>query len=231
MTEDVISNPADTIATEDVVAYLRQRPDFLLQHPEVLTRLNLLTQSPGVTSLSQRQLHMLRDQVTELSGQIREMTQIASDNERLFQIYAELYTQLPGCQNLLSVEKLVRDSLLQLPHLSCVSLLLSRDTFEPGPFEQTFVLCPEQFSQLQRQRLRGGCYLGRLNLKEKSQIFGNCAGVGSVALLQLENRRQPIGLLAVGSPLPDHFNPKMDATLFRLLGRSIVSLLPNLMGK
>ena len=75
-----------TLATEDVLAWIRAHPKCLTDHPELLAVLEWpvdSTDRDGTTSLADFQARRLRQQVEKLQGQLKQLSQIAIDNEAL----------------------------------------------------------------------------------------------------------------------------------------------------
>src|SRR5690606_32205667 len=70
-------------ATE-VASFLRRNPDFLSRHPDLaLTLVVPREHGQGAASLASYQLEVLRDKNRELTRRIKELVEIASENELL----------------------------------------------------------------------------------------------------------------------------------------------------
>ena len=70
-------------AAKDVKDYLVEHPDFFEQHPEVLSLISLKHDSGSATSLLERQIQALRKDNDELQNNIKNLIEIAHDNEIL----------------------------------------------------------------------------------------------------------------------------------------------------
>lgn len=74
------------MTTDDVLAWIRDHPKCLIEHPELLAILEWpidATDRDGATSLADFQARRLRQQVGQLQDQLKQLTQIAIDNEAL----------------------------------------------------------------------------------------------------------------------------------------------------
>lgn len=78
---------AQTVGTDadeqDIKEYLLEHPDFFEQHAEVLSQMILKHDSGSATSLLERQIQALRKDNTELHNKIKNLVEIAHDNEIL----------------------------------------------------------------------------------------------------------------------------------------------------
>ena len=69
---------------EDIVTeFLRQNPNFLEQEPGLLKDLELSHASGSAASLIEKQVQYLRSQNEGLEQRLNQLTQAASDNEKL----------------------------------------------------------------------------------------------------------------------------------------------------
>src|SRR5690606_16962850 len=75
-------SPATALQAEDVVAYLRANPDFLLRHPDLLETLELQHASGSAVSLIERQVEILRGRSQRLEDRLSKLLEAARDNER-----------------------------------------------------------------------------------------------------------------------------------------------------
>ena len=74
-------NPAAELDADQVIAYLREHPDFLDQHPEALEAQKLAHESGGAVSLIERQVNVLRGQNAQLRARLTELVDTARGNE------------------------------------------------------------------------------------------------------------------------------------------------------
>ena len=129
---------------------------------------------------------------------------VASENERIFRVYADLYGEIYGCQTLFELSAVMGKAFVQRLRLTGLRLWLNPRHFQLSGPEQRFLAQGKQLEQLLGQRLPGtDYYFGRLNQSEKQALFGNDVLVNSVALMRLGE----LGVLAFASSDPSHFTP------------------------
>lgn len=68
---------------DEAEQYLKRHPDFLSERPALLAELELSHETGVATSLIERQVTVLRDQVRYYRNQLNELMEIAQDNDRL----------------------------------------------------------------------------------------------------------------------------------------------------
>ena len=71
------------VSEKDVADYLSQHPTFFDLHPETLALVEVAHQTPGAVSLIERQVAVLRQQNKQLRGRIKDLAEIARDNDAL----------------------------------------------------------------------------------------------------------------------------------------------------
>jgi uncharacterized protein len=207
-----------------VLAYLSRYPEFFQQHAGMLDRVRIPHERKGTVSLVERQLERQRERIEGLELEITELMSLASANERIFRIYADLYGELYGCQTLSKLVSALQNAFVDQLRLSGVRLWLSPKQYQPGE-GQRFLVLSKGIEQIMGQRLPGqGFYFGRLSQSEQQQLFGSDTLVGSVALMRLGE----LGLLAFASSDPGHFSPHSDPLLLGQLGRLLQLRLPEL---
>lgn len=225
--EEQLAQELDTTAldAELVADYLRANPDFFEHFPNVLQRLSLKHQQDGSVSLIERQQRVLRDKITALEDEITALMGQAQRNEQIFRGYSELYCQLFKCESLADVEACLQATFreqLGLPELA----LKFFDS--PVDLPEQFTFTADTHIQLLSRRFENGSvYLGRLTAEELKLLFREEQQIKSAALVLLGERGE-LGMLAVGSRDPLHFDPTMDFLLITQLQHLLSVLLPRL---
>ncbi|MCG2635399.1 MAG: DUF484 family protein [Gammaproteobacteria bacterium] len=74
--------------------FLESHPDYLIENPELLARLNIPHETGGAASLIERQVGLLRDKNRRLQQQLGEMLENATANEKLLGQIRSLAEQL-----------------------------------------------------------------------------------------------------------------------------------------
>lgn len=209
-----------------VLEYLARHPDFFLRHPPLLDRLRIPHDQRGAVSLVELQMERQRERIEQLELEITELMQVASQNERLFRVYAGVYADLFECHNLFDLSRLLTRAFVQQLRLTAVRIWLNPNQVKVAEGEGLFLADQRQLDTLLTTRLPGQeSYQGRLSLGERQMLFGQDVLVNSVALLRLGD----LGLLAFASSDPGHFSPHNDTLLLGQLGRLLQLRLPELL--
>lgn len=209
-----------------VLEYLARHPDFFLRHSPLLDRLRIPHDQRGTVSLVELQMVRQRERIEQLELEITELMQVASQNERLFRVYAGVYADLFECHNLFDLSRLLARAFVQQLRLTAVRIWLNPNQVKVAEGEGLFLADQRQLDTLLTTRLPGQeSYQGRLSLGERQMLFGQDVLVNSVALLRLGD----LGLLAFASSDPGHFSPHNDTLLLGQLGRLLQLRLPELL--
>lgn len=220
----------DELSEQTVHDYLAAHPDFFERHKALLSQLELPHAGGGTVSLVERQVSMLRQKETKAQRQLRELIEVARENDVLSAKIHELTLQLlaasdlPGCIAAIeeamrsgfgadhSVLVLFRDpTLFKDVHGGRFFRAIERNDKALGPFD-TF--------------LDGkGPRCGHVRDAQRDFLFHEDAGeVGSVALVPLGDKSD-IGFLAIGSNDADRFHPGMSIDFLARVGDLVAGAL------
>jgi len=213
-----------SLLDESIIAeYLEQNPDFFSRHLQLLASLNLPTQNDGTLSLVQRQHSVMRQKIATLEDEITALMGIASQNQQLYQKFAQLFYQLLNCHTVEELDQSLREYFTAQLALDNVALIIFSDHAPTGLAHKR-----QGFENLIVQRLgRHKHYFGRINQQEQQQLFAHTLD-GSLALMSLGNHGE-LGLLAIASHDENHFHPEMDNLMLTQLCRLISSLISRLL--
>lgn len=205
-----------SLTAADVANFLRSNPDFFTNRADLLFDLSLPHGYNSASSLLEKQANVLRTRNTELRHKLNEMVSIARDNDRLFQQIRQLGLALLEAENPAECEAVLRHSLQQDLQLDHTGLLLYSDQALPESITTT--------SSGEVHNMLGGLLRGNriicttLRRQEMNFLFrGYDRAEGSAALIPLHFRRD-LGLLAIGSTDPNHFNSNMDTAFAGYIG-------------
>jgi uncharacterized protein len=214
----------DPVLAEDVITWLREHPDFLLRHPEVLQQLTLPIPDHGdrVVDLQHFQLQKLRNDVERLGDQQRELiatTRANLNNQN--RVHAAVLFLLDAT----SFEQLIQTvttDLAVLLDLDAVSLLVEANAGADMPrVNRSGVRVAEPGTVA---RLLGKRDISlRDDVTADPEIWGPAAGlVKSEVLIRLRvSDETPDGLLAFGSRDPDTFHAGQGTELVNFLARVV----------
>jgi hypothetical protein len=207
-------------SAESVRAYLIENPQFFSHYPELLEKLVIPHEQLGSVSLVEKQSETLRNKVRQLSRKIHQLIAIAKQNERIYRVYVDLNIRLWQCEDFADIQTTIEQVMLEQLKLSAVSL---------KPFSGPFAISEiQQRLFIEKHFKNQSFYFGRLNDHERQLLFDE-QPAESVVLVRLGGSND-LGILAVGSNDPGHFNPDMDTLLLTQLQQFLNILLPDLIG-
>ena len=227
MTTPQVRDSSSDVASEDaaIAEYLHQHPDFFVRNDALLGSLRLPhARSGAAVSLVERQVEVLREKNQLLETKLAELVAVARANEQLVDRIHGFTRRLLGAatrqEAITRIEQSLREdfevfhSVLVL--FGCGSMGLAADRFiscveakDPGlaGFESLF------------QSGKPRC--GQVRDTQREFLFGaDSIGISSLALVPLGGK-EPFGLLALGSPDRDRFNPGMSTEFLARLGELV----------
>lgn len=230
MTDQAAGGQASALSDENVVAYLRQHPDFFTRHEDLLRDLRLPHASGAAISLVERQVHLFREQRDTLRRELKDLVAIARQNDRLFEKSKRLLMQLLEAETLSDIAMVIDDSIRNDFGLDAASLVLFADA--PDAFQgqsglrgMTLEDARDVFGSL-LEAPRALC--GPLRPAQLAHLFPGQDDIQSVAIIPLR-RAEPIGLFAVGSRQAQYFDSSMGSLFLSYISDSLCRMLPPLL--
>jgi uncharacterized protein YigA (DUF484 family) len=220
----------ETISEEAVRDYLQANPGFFEHNTALLDSLELPHAAGGAVSLVERQVSRLRQKEFKMQRQLRELLDVARENDVLAAKIHELTLQLLAARNLqaciAAIENAMRNGFgadqSVLVHFGDPTLfddidggrffrVLPRDAADLKPFE-TFL-----------ESSSPRC--GQARDSQRRFLFHDDADeIGSMALVPL-GKQSDIGFLAIGSSDSDRFHPGMSFDFLARVGDLIAGAL------
>lgn len=189
----------------DVAAWLRDHPDFFIQHPELLADLEL-PHDTGATSLLEYQTRRLRDDNAGLHEKLQQLVGIAGENERLLQRLHDLTLELMATDDVEAMMALLAGRLEGDFQAESVQLLLAN----AAAGERIRALPAPAPDWIETMLASGLPHCGRLTRAKAELAFGeNLEDIGSAAIVPVGD----LGVLVIGSRDGEKFFPGMG-TLF-----------------
>jgi len=222
--QPVLGTHPNTAQEAEIADYLQQHPEFFERHTTVLARLKLPHSRDGAAvSLIERQVQVLRTKNDKLEARLRDLVEVARGNDVLVGKIHRLACRLLRASSAASLLDALETSL--------------REDF--GASTWLMVLAPvkpAQFEQLNNRHLRvlgtgapelkmfesllqsGRPRCGQVRDSQRDYLFGpGTAEIGSAALVPL-GTQFGTGLLAIGSPDAERFNPTMSTDFLARIG-------------
>ena len=217
-----------TAAAGDIVDYLERHPEFFLEHPELLARLDIPHARGGQTiSLVERQVSVLREQNQKLRKQLHEMIEIARQNEELARRMHKLALTLMDAGEPAAVFSTLYDNLKRNFRADKVAVRLFADPSVPenntgGEFAGAAAGARELFRTLLETREP---LCGRMKPQQQVFMFGAADNeVASSVMVPLHGAGWN-GILAIGSYNPERYQPGMGVELLANLGEALSFIL------
>jgi uncharacterized protein YigA (DUF484 family) len=219
-----------------VAAWLKQHPDFFVEHGELLLDLRIPHESGKAISLLERQVTVYRKRQESMESQFHEIIDNARANDELFEITRMVLLDLLRCRNLLTLKACIEDKLKDDFNASASQLVfISEKDF---PQDSILKCLPSTAVRTalgelyQKQRT----WCGPLNPVQQELLFSAqakpivSAAIVPLHLPELSPIRERYGqpLLLVGSTEVQHFNSSLDTLFLDFIGEVLAVHLHNL---
>lgn len=211
------------LSEQSIHDFLAAHPDFFERHSTLLSSLNLPHASGGAVSLVERQVSVLRQRELKLERQLRELIQVARENDVLSSKIHELTLQLLAATDLHRTIVVIEEALRSGFGADHAVLVLfgEPDQFDDISVGRFFRVVKKDDTSLKpfSTFLNGsGARCGKIRDSQRQFLFQHDADeVGSAALVPLGEGAE-IGFLAVGSVDSDRFHPGMSIDFLTRLG-------------
>ncbi len=211
------------LSQDAVCDYLEAHPDFFEQHKSLLNTMQLPHASGGTVSLVERQISLLRQKDLKLERQLKELIQVARDNDVIVAKIHELSLQLLSKSDLTATIVAVEEAVRSGFGADQAVLVLFHD-----PESFTDIDAGRFFMAIRRDDASlkpfatflggNGPRCGQARDTQMEFLFrGDAQEIGSVALVPLGNKAE-IGFLAIGSNDSDRFHPDMSIDFLARVG-------------
>ena len=210
--------------TDDAVSsYLAAHPDFFERNPKLLGKLRIPHETGGTVSLVERQVSMLRQKEMKLERQLRELIQVARDNDVLAAKIHKLGIHLLAADSLNATVMAVEEAMRSGFGADQAVLVLfgNPDSFEDvdaGRFFRAIQRDDEALRPFATFLKGSGPRCGQVRDSQSKFLFrGHAEDIGSVALVPLGSKAG-IGFLAIGSVDANRFHPGMSIDFLARVG-------------
>ncbi|MDH3619829.1 MAG: DUF484 family protein [Gammaproteobacteria bacterium] len=220
----------EELSEQAIHDFLAAHPDFFERHSTLLSSLHLPHASGGAVSLVERQVSVLRQKELKLERQLKELIQVARENDVLSAKIHELTLQLLATSDLRATVAAIEEALRSGFNADQAVLVLFGD---PDAFDDIDV---GRFFRVARKDdpalkpfstfLNGNsARCGKIRDSQREFLFQHDADeIGSAALVPLGEGSE-LGFLAVGSVDSDRFHPGMSIDFLTRLGGLIAGSL------
>ena len=203
---------------QTMAAYLRAYPDFFTRHLELLETLHIPHPCRPAQSLLERQIALLREQNTQLRKKLRELLEVARDNDCLSKRMQSLTLGLIEATNLDDMLLTIQCVLREEFNADFIALRLAARPLQDDLIverEFTSVKDLHTFAELLHA---GRPFCGRLTAEQALNLFDDAAPrIASAALVPLRGNDWN-GLLAIGSMDQTRFHSGAGTVFLNRIG-------------
>ncbi len=211
-----------TMDEESVMDYLKNNPESLERHPEILAQLSLPHESGAAVSLVERQIKVLRDDNQNLKNKLSELIHIARENEELSQRFHRLSLELMNGEHLHDIIAMTHDQVETFFYTDYVGFCFHDDLSDQLAGQEKNILDPDN---KHAEKVRNWMQdrkpvFGPFDPGMRKLLLGEQGQLASFALIPLYHARD-IGLLILGSKSKDRFVDGMGTVFLTQLGELI----------
>lgn len=220
----------EEVSEQTVHDYLSANPDFFERHPRLLNSLQLPHASGGTVSLVERQVSILRQKEIKLERKLKELIQVARENDVLAAKIHQLTLRLLGASKLGEAVAAIEEALRTGFGADQAVLVLFGEAeafgdIDAGRFFRVIKRDDEALRPFGTFLNGSGARCGRIRDSQRAFLFRDDADeIGSAALAPL-GAGSEIGFLAVGSVDSDRFHPGMSIDFLTRLGELVAGSL------
>ncbi|MFK8067975.1 MAG: DUF484 family protein [Gammaproteobacteria bacterium] len=212
---------------EAVLTFLREHPNLLVDNPSLLSEINIPHNSGAATSLVERQVSVLREQLRQQKKQLKELIEIATENGQLAERLHILAEKLIHTSDIDSLISTIKKSLVSDFKADKIVLrILSDENIDLPEFVEKNWPEKSLFEEMFKNK-KPIC--GRLNEEQHRTMFADeLPEYGSSVLVPLFAKNWT-GLLAIGSQSPDRYQQGMGTEILSQMADIVtLSLMPYL---
>ena len=216
-----------TFDEQEVAAYLRARPDFLLRHPELLEHLEVNHSAGSAISLIERQVDLLRGKNLRLEDRLSHLLDNAAENERRASSVHKLARTLIRAPSLAAVIAGLRSCMREDFGIDEVFVGVNPITYKRNDIEGFAPLEAEgalarSLDNFLRTRL---IECGPVDAARARLMFPKAeAPVLSAAIVPLEKEKS-LGMLALGSKDAERFLPRQGKLFLEMTAELVAAAL------
>jgi uncharacterized protein YigA (DUF484 family) len=206
-----------------LISMLRENADILLRHPELLAVLEVPHQSGKAVSLIERQVTVLRKKMKTQDNRLRDLMDVARDNERLAKSRHSLALNLLAAHDLDDVTSIVLDVMSnELAADHAVIKLFSDDKEQIERSNGRFVdRKDDALTAFKTMLAQKNTICGKASAEQKTFLFGEIAdSIASVAVIPLVAGAN-LGLIGLGANNAERFKPSMGTDFLTQVGELI----------
>ncbi len=222
---------ASTIRDEDVARFLKDHPEFLVAHPEVLATVTVPDPHGGrAISLHERQLEVLREKNRAMEGRLAQLIRIGQENEAINEKLLKWTRQLLLAPDAHQLPRVVVDGMHAQFSVPQVALRLWGVREPYRGLEWAVPVAPDAVALANSMKQP---YCGvNADFQAATWLPDGGLSTRSIALLPLRRGADPnaFGLLVLGSGDPSRFDANMGTAFLERIAELAGAALSRLVG-
>ena len=213
-----------SLNAEQVIAYLKENPDFFKTNPQLLADLNFTHETGGAVSLIQRQVELLREHHKTTRQRLGELSLHAKNNEALLQRIRDLSVTTAGAVTPKAILESLTRTIIQDFGLDSVYLVVEHNNW-PMSADNVVGLTPEELGNLRNAVYNLPVFVGRPSEKVRELIWKNeSKDTASIAMTRFKYKDVDTYLI-IGSKDQSHFTNDMGTDFVTYIGEYLQALL------
>lgn len=212
-------NESKNISSQDVADYLTKNTDFFENNPEILGRIDVPHASGEAISLIERQVGVLRQENRNLRSKIRDLVDIAKENDELMARMNRLSAALVSSKTLDDAIHILKDRLIHDFTADGVAMRLIGD-FQENAVDSSPEIVSKEHAAIplfESILARGKPVCGRFNNQQLEFMFDDKGeAIKSVAVIPLGDGS--LGFISIGSEDPERFRAGISTSFLSYLG-------------
>ncbi len=220
----------ESLTDEAVADFLAQNPEFFERNSQLLKALRLPHATGGTVSLVERQVSVLRQRDLKLEKQLKDLIDVARDNDVLAAKIHALALQLLAAKSLAETVMVVEEAVRSGFGADNALLVLFGDPEEfkdinAGRFLRAVARGDEALKPFATFLKSSGPRCGQARDAQLNYLFrDDAAEIGSVAMVPLGEASEH-GFLSIGSTDAGRFHPGMSIDFLTRVGELVAEAL------
>ncbi|NGY05538.1 DUF484 family protein [Solimonas terrae] len=208
---------APKLNEREIVAYLKQHPDFLARHPDLLETIELKHRSGSAVSLIEKQVELLRAKGQRLEDRLERLLEAARDNERRQDNVHRLARTLIRAPSLAGVAAGLTRCMREDFDIDAALIGIGASHYKHHDIDGIVAIDAKgklalAFEDFFRTRL---IECGPIEAARAQLLFPKADGIRSAAIVPLEKEKS-LGFVALGSRDPERFAPRQGKLFLEL---------------
>ncbi len=219
----------NTLQPATVAEFLKQNPDFFIEHSQLLQSIRLPHDSGSAISLIEKQISVLRDKNVELRHRLNDLVENARDNDILFDKTRRLVLGLLEAEDLGDLVDALHYSFDSDFRVQYTSLIVFSDSGDEriGPARVMSLKSAQRM--LPRFVRLNKTLCGQFSPEDLAELFPkNYAQIGSCAVTPLSNG-YPLGVLAIANSDPNYYRSSMGTLFLSYIAEVLNRCLPRVL--